>query len=48
LEANPAKHDPPSLFREQRAAVKAMAEEHIRIFGSAGRAETAAVASAPR
>jgi fructose-bisphosphate aldolase class II len=48
LEANPSKHDPPSLFRQQRAAVKAMAEEHIRIFGSAGRAETAAVASAPR
>ena len=48
LEANPSKHDPPSLFRQQRAAVKAMAEEHIRIFGSAGKAETAAVASAPR
>jgi fructose-bisphosphate aldolase class II len=48
LDANPGKHDPPSLFRQQRAAVKAMAEEHIRIFGSAGRATTAAVASAPR
>lgn len=30
--------DPPSLFRHQRAAVMAMAREHIRIFGSAGRA----------
>jgi fructose-bisphosphate aldolase class II len=38
LEANPAKKDPPSMLRHVRAAVKAMAEEHIRIFGSAGRA----------
>jgi hypothetical protein len=36
------------LFRPQHEAVKAMAEEHIRIFGSAGKAATAAVASAPR
>jgi fructose-bisphosphate aldolase class II len=48
LEANPRKYDPPSLFRPQHEAVKAMAEEHIRIFGSAGKAATAAVASAPR
>jgi fructose-bisphosphate aldolase class II len=38
LEANPGKHDPPSLLKHVRAAVKAMAEEHIRIFGSAGKA----------
>jgi fructose-bisphosphate aldolase class II len=38
LEANPAKKDPPSMLRHVRDAVKAMAEEHIRIFGSAGRA----------
>ena len=35
---NPAKYDPPSLFDVQRAAVKAMAEEHIRMFGSEGKA----------
>jgi ketose-bisphosphate aldolase len=38
LDANPSKHDPPSLFQHVRAAVKEMAEHHIRIFGSAGRA----------
>ena len=38
LEANPGKHDPPSLLAHVRAAVKDMAERHIRIFGSAGRA----------
>ena len=38
LDANPAKKDPPSMQRHVREAVKAMAEEHIRIFGSAGRA----------
>ena len=35
LEANPSKHDPPSLLAHVRAAVKEMAERHIRIFGSA-------------
>ena len=35
---NPDKYDPPSLFREQRAAVKDMAERHLRLFGSAGKA----------
>jgi len=45
LDANPGKHDPPSLFSHVRAAVKAMAEEHIRIFGSAGKAS--AITSAP-
>jgi len=38
LDANPAKHDPPSLLAHVRAAVKEMAEHHIRMFGSAGRA----------
>lgn len=36
---NPGKYDPPSLFEVQRAAVKEMAEEHIRLFGSEGKAE---------
>ena len=30
--------DPPSLFRHQAAAVSAMAREHMRVFGSSGRA----------
>ena len=38
LEANPAKHDPPALLGHVRAAVKDMAEHHIRMFGSAGQA----------
>ncbi len=38
LAANPAKQDPPSLFREQRDAVKEMAERHLTLFGSAGKA----------
>jgi fructose-bisphosphate aldolase, class II len=32
------KWDPPSLFRAQRAAVIEMAGDHMRRFGSAGRA----------
>jgi fructose-bisphosphate aldolase class II len=40
LEQNPTKHDPPSLFKHVRTAVKDMATEHIRIFGSAGKAAT--------
>ena len=32
------KWDPPSLFRAQKAAVHEMAVEHMRVFGSAGRA----------
>ena len=40
LEPNPGKHDPPSLLRHVRAAVKDMAERHIRMFGSAGRARS--------
>jgi ketose-bisphosphate aldolase len=46
LEAHPGKHDPPSLFGHVRGAVQAMAEHHIRIFGSAGRASAGATASA--
>ena len=38
LDANPGKHDPPKLLAHVREAVKTMAESHIRIFGSAGRA----------
>jgi len=38
LDANPGNYDPPSLFREQRAAILAMAERHLRLFGSADRA----------
>jgi fructose-bisphosphate aldolase class II len=38
LDANPGKHDPPSLLAHVRTAVKEMAEYHIRIFGSAGQA----------
>jgi ketose-bisphosphate aldolase len=38
LEANPGKHDPPSMLSHVRAAVKQMAEYHIGMFGSAGRA----------
>lgn len=45
LEANPSKHDPPSLFAHVRAAVIAMADEHIRLFGSVGKAATGAHAS---
>ena len=40
LDANPGKHDPPSLLRHVRSAVKDMAEHYIRTFGSAGRAWT--------
>ncbi len=46
LEANPGKHDPPSLLAHVRGAVKEMAERHIRIFGSAGRASTSAPTAA--
>jgi len=35
---NPGKYDPPALFVRQRAAVKEMAEEHIRMLGSEGKA----------
>jgi fructose-bisphosphate aldolase class II len=32
------KWDPPTLFRDQRAAVVEMARRHIRLFGGSGRA----------
>ena len=32
------KWDPPSLFRHQSEAVKTLAREHMRVFGSSGRA----------
>jgi fructose-bisphosphate aldolase class II len=35
---NPGKYDPPSIFKVQRAAVKEMAADHIRKFGSVGKA----------
>jgi ketose-bisphosphate aldolase len=38
LEANPKKHDPPSLFAPVHAAVKATAADHMRMFGSVGKA----------
>jgi fructose-bisphosphate aldolase class II len=30
--------DPPSLFNHQKAAIVSMARDHIRLFGSSGRA----------
>lgn len=38
LEANPGKHDPPSMLGHVSAAVRDMAAHHIAMFGSAGRA----------
>ncbi len=38
MTAHPGEYDPPALMKVQRAAVKAMAEDHIRMFGSAGKA----------
>lgn len=38
LRDNPAMQDPPSLFRFTREKVKAMAVDHIRMFGSEGQA----------
>jgi fructose-bisphosphate aldolase class II len=35
---NPGKYDPPSIFKAQRTAVKDMAADHIRKFGSVGKA----------
>ena len=40
LDANPGKHDPPAMLRHVWAAVKSMAEQHIGMFGSAGKAGT--------
>jgi fructose-bisphosphate aldolase class II len=36
--AHPGKFDPPSQMQVQHAAVKAMAQDHIRLFGSDGKA----------
>lgn len=44
LEANPTKQDPPALLKHVGDAVKEMAMEHIRIFGSAGKARAAVAA----
>ena len=38
LAENPGKYDPPSQMKVQMAAVKAMAMDHIRLFGSDGKA----------
>ena len=38
ITAHAAEYDPPKLFVAQRDAVKAMAAEHIRMFGSEGKA----------
>jgi ketose-bisphosphate aldolase len=35
---HPGEYDPPALFRAQRAAVIDMARDHIRLFGSEGKA----------
>jgi fructose/tagatose bisphosphate aldolase len=40
LQDNPGKHDPPSMLSHVRAAVKQMAEHHISMFGSAGKARS--------
>jgi ketose-bisphosphate aldolase len=45
LEANPKKHDPPSLFAPVHAAVKETAARHMRMFGSVGKAADARVAA---
>jgi ketose-bisphosphate aldolase len=46
LDANPGKHDPPKLLAHVREAVKEMAERHILIFGSAGKASPVTPAAA--
>jgi fructose-bisphosphate aldolase class II len=38
MTANPGKYDPPQIFKAQREAVKTMAMDHIRMFGSDGKA----------
>jgi fructose-bisphosphate aldolase class II len=38
LTDHPGEYDPPSLFKHQRDAVIEMAREHIRLFGSEGKA----------
>ncbi len=38
MTAHPGEYDPPALFQAQRAAVIEMAKDHIRMFGSDGKA----------
>ena len=38
MTANPGKFDPPAQMAAQHAAVKAMTMDHIRMFGSDGKA----------
>ena len=38
MTAHPGEYDPPALFRSQRASVIEMVKDHIRMFGSEGRA----------
>lgn len=40
LTAHPGEYDPPKVFAAQRAAVKDMAAQHMRMFGSEGKAWT--------
>jgi fructose-bisphosphate aldolase class II len=44
IEANPGKHDPPSLFAAIRAGIVDVAKRHIQAFGSAGKAAGVAAA----
>ncbi len=45
LQANPGRHDPPSMLAHVREAVKQTAIRHISMFGSAGRARPIASAA---
>ena len=38
IDAQPGNYDPPTLFRDVRAEVIDLASDHIRMFGSAGKA----------
>jgi ketose-bisphosphate aldolase len=48
LRANPGTNDVASLLDHARSAIKAMAEEHLRTFGSVGKAGTASATPARR
>ena len=41
LDANPGKHDPPALLKHTATRSRRWPIEHMRIFGSAGKARTA-------
>jgi fructose-bisphosphate aldolase class II len=45
LEANPGKHDPPSMLAYVREAVKQMAVHYIGMFGSSGKARSLSVSA---